>query len=260
MGNKVTKSKYLSKKTGKEIDVVDPDFDIFFEKFGKKIEKEDSNTDTVFQEAVDTMGILLCNHPFFVREVKRIREVFQLSENGIISSQHALWLSESEQRSKDFSETVRVLASKFWIPPEIKNGTVNFIQDHVLFNKKEFRSRYKTELRLVTKEQIEADPDASEKVYLPISATTSIREVKKYLGKLQKAQEKKVTKRYGVPNIDPFGETVWKKFQDGLTAEEVKEDLKGDYRKIKGGTLMAGDVRRIRDRFKKALNKIRPIK
>ncbi len=260
MGNKVAKNRYFSKKTGKEVEIADPDFDVFFEKFSKKIDKEDSNTDVVFQSAVETMGVLLRNHPFFISEVKRIREKFDLPINGILSTQHLLWLSENEKREKAFCEAVRLLASKFNVPSEIKRSVVRFIQDRVLFDKKECFSSYKTELRLMTKEQIDEDPDSAEKVYLPITSTTSIREVKKYLGKLQKAQEARVIKRYGVPNIDLFGERMWQMYRNDLRTKEIKEILKKEYIEKKRVILTEEDVRRIRDRFKKALNTIRPIK
>ncbi|HAU65838.1 MAG: hypothetical protein A2017_17670 [Lentisphaerae bacterium GWF2_44_16] len=260
MGNKVTKSKYLSKKTGKEIDVVDPDFDIFFEKFGKKIEKEDSNTDTVFQEVVETMGILLRHHPFFISEVTRIRDEFDLPKNGIMSTQHLLWLSENKQRAMAYFEATHILVSKFEIPPEIRKSIIRFIEDHVLFNKKEALSPNKTELRLMTKGQVIQDLDSVDAVYLQVTPTTSIREVKKYLSRLQKTQDEKSKKRYGVPRIDPLGAIAWSMYRKGSEIGEIKSALKEVYKKRNGGILMEGDVRRLRDRFKKALNKIYPVK
>lgn len=251
------------------------------EKLQKKLK---NNIEYIFSDEKDylenesTLYLLLLDHPFFIENVKKIRNKFCINDNGFTEPKDAhYWRYENMERKHKYIKQVQDLAMSFQIKQAFRSRVIFFIEDYILCEKlierllprivddSEDDSIEKSSEQVITKKVgakiIKADKDREinkylftpEKTYIEISNETTSRDIDEVFKII--TERKKERYRYTIVKSGLIAREIWHAAQNGFKHSEICSLINTKYEK----NITIENIAVYKKRYKNALERLRPF-
>lgn len=230
---------------------------IITEYVGRK-ENED-----IFRDNKERLFTLLLDHPYFQKQVKRLRELYKIPKEGFKKTENVYkWEYSTKNIKKNFVKDIESLVSEFSISNIYRQNVWFFFYNFITNPKQDYKdliealpvfSIVKTDTdREINKYLI--NPDST---YIEIFDWTTKSDMEKLLKKINE-NKKKNKSPFNVSRVGNLPRMVWKMSQDGLKDKKITEEInKSFFKNGEKRTLGYEEISVYRNRYKKALSSLR---
>lgn len=212
---------------------------------------------------------LLLDHPFFTKEIKRIRLKLGIPEDGFSGYQG--YVEQGLLNKKLLPEECAKLVEKFNIPNDLITKCRFFVSDYIISEglvvyllpkyskeKKKLKAGYakkkKPGAAIIIADrnrEINKFKFTPDNIYLEIYSDTTVRDIVSIFKEISK--KRKIKQKYNIPQPDIIAKDVWNLTEKLKNDEEISSEINKRY-----GTEFGYDnISVYRKRYKDALNKLR---